>query len=144
MKITITIEMDKNDLEIKAKETERKPVNKASEYARFFDEGCFGWSKEPEMNRYFLRSVENNANARLKANGYLFLNDVYDMLGIPRTKAGQRIGWIYEEDNPVGDNYVDFGLNDSSSADFVNGRSNVVLLDFNVDGDILYRIGEGS
>lgn len=36
MKITITIEMDENDLEIKAKETERKPVNKASEYARFF------------------------------------------------------------------------------------------------------------
>lgn len=96
------------------------------------------------MNCYYLRSVENTANARLKANGHLFLNDVYDMLGFPRTKTGQRIGWIYDKDNPVGDNHVDFGLNDSSSADFVNGRSNVVLLDFNVDGDILDRIGEGS
>ena len=76
----------------------------------------------------------------LKAKGYLFLNDVYDMLGIPRTKAGQIVGWIYDEKNPIGDNFVDFGIYDGNKEtvrNFVNGYERTILLDFNVDGNIL-------
>ena len=65
------------------------------------------------------------------------------MLGIERTKAGQIVGWVYDEDNPLGDNYVDFGIYDinrEKSRDFVNGYERVILLDFNVDGNILDRI----
>ena len=65
------------------------------------------------------------------------------MLGIPVTKAGQVVGWIYDEKNPVGDNYVDFGIfniHREPSRDFVNGREPSVLLDFNVDGNILDMI----
>ena len=64
------------------------------------------------MNLMFLRRQQDAATDRLKANGYLFLNDVYDMLGIQRTKAGQIVGWVYDEKNPIGDNYVDFGIYD--------------------------------
>lgn len=110
-----------------------------SEYARFFDDGCTGWEKDAEMNLMFLRSQQQYANDLLRARGRLFLNEVYRMLGIPETKAGQVVGWVYDEEHPIGDNYVDFGiydLNKPKNRDFVNGYERTVLLDFNVDGNI--------
>lgn len=152
-------ELDKElKLNIKAKEFEetvvdgkgkektvKKTVNVAepneySDYARCFDDGCAGWDKDSEYNLMFLRHQQNHANELLRSNGYLFLNDVYDMLGIPRTRAGQVVGWIYDEKNPIGDNYVDFGIYDitrEKNRDFVNGYERSIWLDFNVDGNIL-------
>ncbi len=116
--------------------------NQYSDYARFFDDGCTGWEKDSEYNLMFLRSEQNYANDRLKARGYLFLNEVYERLGIKPTKAGQAVGWIYDPDNPKhkGDNYVDFGIYEidrERSRAFVNGYERTILLDFNVDGPIL-------
>lgn len=128
------------------KETvEKKTINVVdpnmySDYARIFDNGSTGWTKDPEYNLMFLKNQQNYANDKLKAQGYLFLNDVYDMLGIPRTKAGQIVGWVYDPDNTVGDNFVDFGIYDiynEKACDFVNGRERSIVLDFNVDGNIL-------
>lgn len=113
------------------------------DYAKFFDDGCKGWTKDPETNMFFLKQQQAWANDLLKAKGYLFLNDVYDALGIPRTKAGQVVGWIYDEKNPIGDNYIDFGIYDIAkpkNRDFVNGYERTILLDFNVDGPILDMI----
>lgn len=113
-----------------------------SDYARFYDDGCKGWTKDPELNLVFLKQMQQYANDRLRARGHLFLNEVYDMLGIPHSSAGQIVGWIYDEDNPNGDNYVDFGIYDTykeKSRDFVNGYERVILLDFNVDG-IIYNL----
>lgn len=114
--------------------------NTYSDYARFFDEYCAGWTKDAEYNLMFLRQQQNYANELLKSRGHLFLNEVYDMLGIDRTKAGNIVGWIYDEEHPIGDNFVDFGiyvLDNEKARDFVNGRERSILLDFNVDGDIL-------
>lgn len=111
-----------------------------SDYAKFYDDGCTGWTKNPELNLMFLKRQQRYANDKLKADGHLFLNDVYEMLGIHKTKAGQIVGWIYNEENPNGDNYIDFGIYDihsASSRDFVNGYERTILLDFNVDGNIL-------
>ena len=111
-----------------------------SEYARFFDDGCTGWTKDPEYNLMCLRDQEKYANMLLKKKGYLFLNDVYDLLGIPRSKAGQIVGWIYNEECPNGDNYVSFGIYDTNrpeNRNFVNGYERTILLDFNVDGSII-------
>ena len=128
--------------------TETKTVkiadpNNYSIYARFYDDGCAGWTKNPEYNLIFLKQQQNWANEKLKANGRLFLNEVYEMLGIPKTVIGQRVGWVYDENNPVGDNFVDFGIYDlynEKARDFVNGYERTILLDFNVDGDILYSL----
>ena len=106
-----------------------------SEYARFYDDGCNGWTKDAEFNLMFLRHTQAQANDILKRRGYLFLNEVYDMLGFQRTKAGQIMGWIYDEENPVGDNFVDFGIYNTDiekARDFVNGLERVIVLDFNV------------
>jgi hypothetical protein len=111
-----------------------------SEYAKFYDDGCTGWCKDPEHNLMFLRRQQDYANERLQSKGYLFLNEVYDMLGIPKTQAGQVVGWVYNEKNPTGANYVDFGIYDiynEKARDFVNGYERSILLDFNVDGYIL-------
>ena len=114
--------------------------NEISEFARFYDDGNAGWQKDPEYNLMFLRKQQEYANDVLRTKGYLFLNDVYEWLGIPRSKAGQVVGWIYDEKNPVGDNYVDFGIyniNRESNRNFVNGYERSILLDFNVDGPIM-------
>ena len=114
-------------------------LNIPSDYARFFDEYCTGWTKDPEYNLGFLKAQQAYANNRLREQGYLYLNDVYDMLGIAKTKAGQVVGWVYDESNTDVDNYIDFGiydLYDEDKRDFVNGRERSILLDFNVDGNI--------
>lgn len=64
--------------------------------------------------------------------GYLYLNEVYDLLGIEKTNAGRVVGWIYDEKNPIGDNLVDFGMYDSSNERkrmFINGYERSILLD---------------
>lgn len=123
------------------KSIEVADVNEHSDYARFFDELCAGWKRDAEYNLMFLKHQQNYANEKLQKQGYLFLNDVYDMLGIPKTKAGQVVGWIYDEAHPdIYDNFVDFGIYDlynEKARDFVNGREKSILLDFNVDGNIL-------
>ena len=114
--------------------------NTYSPYSIVFDDGNEGWDPDPERTKFFLIQQQNWANERLKAKGHLFLNEVYDMLGARRTKAGAQVGWVYDENNVIGDNYVDFGIFDtrrSKARDFVNGYEKVIVLDFNVDGCIL-------
>lgn len=117
------------------------PETGASIYSVFFDEYNPNWSKDPEINKLFLRSQQNYLNDLLHARGHLFLNEVYDSLGFNHSQAGSVVGWIL---SPDGDNYVDLGVFNGSDAeeirDFVNGREGSVLLDFNVDGLIYNRI----
>lgn len=144
MEIKITINVGGNDpIEVKVDVPEkgetkvRKERTDISEYAKWFDNVSIGWTKNPELNKLFLQQQQKFCNERLKRNGYLFLNEVYDCLGIVKTRAGQCVGWIYDERNPIGDNYVDFDLFADRNSDFINGLTDRVLLDFNVDGDIL-------
>lgn len=112
---------------------------KYSDFARFFDEYSENWTKDPETNLMFLRQQQNYFNDKLKRKGYIFLNEVYESLGLQPTKAGQVVGWVYDEKHAVGDNFIDFGiydLYDSKKREFVNGLEKSVLLDFNVDGEI--------
>jgi Family of unknown function (DUF6353) len=111
-------------------------------YARFFDSYSTSWSKEPEYNMIFLKCQQNYANDLLRSRGHVFLNEVYDMLGLPRSKAGAVVGWLL---SPTGetDNFVNFGVfdgRDGAARDFVNGVEGSILLDFNVDGVIYDKI----
>lgn len=122
------------------------PYASQSEYARCFTTGCTGWTKDAEANLTFLRRQEKWANERLQAVGHLFLNEVYEMLGIPHSSAGAVVGWIYDPKNPdhQGDNRVDFGIYNihiPANRDFVNGWERSIWLDFNVDGVIYNLIG---
>ena len=114
-------------------------------YARFFDPSSSSWSKEPEYNFIFLKAQQNYANDILHARGHVFLNDVYDLLGLERSKAGAVVGWLLTS-NGTSDNYVDFGVfnvQSEKARDFVNGFEGAILLDFNVDGVIYDQIEHG-
>ncbi|MBS6180524.1 MAG: hypothetical protein KH921_07025 [Erysipelotrichaceae bacterium] len=119
-----------------------------SGYARFFEKYTKDeegnsvlnphWESNNEYNLMFIKARESYANDLLKAKKRLFLNEVYEMLGLPQTKAGQVVGWVYDPEHPNGDNYVDFGLyaDNLSYSDYANGLDPAILLDFNVDGNI--------
>lgn len=112
--------------------------NSYSEYARFYDDGCVGWTKNAELNLMFLKQAQNMFNNKLQTRGYVFLNEVYEYLGIPMTQAGQVVGWVCDK-NGHHDGYIDFGiynLYNDKARDFVNGYERVILLDFNVDGNV--------
>ena len=132
--------VDENGKEKTVKKTvEVVDPNGFSDYAKIFDESCVGWTKSPEANLLFLKQQQAHANKILQRDGYLYLNDVYEMIGFPKTKMGQVVGWVYDEKNPVGDNFVDFGIYDiynEKAREFVNGYERSIILDFNVDGNI--------
>ena len=132
------IDEDGNEVTVE-EEVKVMDPNLYSDYARFFDEASPYWQKDPEYNLMFLKAQQQYANDLLKARGRLFLNEVYEMLGIDKSKAGQIVGWVYDPVNPVGDNFVDFGIYDMSKERvraFVNGYEPNILLDFNVDGNV--------
>lgn len=141
------VEVEETEVDKKGKEKKVKKTYKVagydniSDYARFFDETCPDFKKDPEMNLMFLKAQERYANDLLRINGRLFLNDVYKMLGMEPTKAGQVMGWVYDGDskNPVFNNHVDFGIYDlykAANRRFVNGHERAILLDFNIDGNV--------
>lgn len=132
--------VDEKGKEKKVTKTVNTATDMPSGYAFFFDTGCAGWQKDAEHNKWYVLQQQNYANEKLKANGYLFLNDIYDMFGIPRTKAGQIVGWIYNKKGSEGDSFVDFGvfdLHNEAKRDFVNGYERTILIDPNVEGPIL-------
>lgn len=116
------------------------PNTAHSMYSIVFCEGNTGWTRNAELNKVFLIQQQNWANDKLKMNGILTLNEVYDMVGAPRTAYGQIAGWVYTDDNSIGDNFVDFGIfdvNNEKACDFINGREKSIILDFNCIGNIL-------
>ena len=114
-----------------------------SDYARCFDEASRYWEKNGEYNLMFLRAQQQRANDMLRSRGFLFLNEVYRMLGIKETVAGQSVGWVYDRSgSSIGDNFVDFGIMeiDKEAQDHPEEEpERVVILDFNVDGNIMNR-----
>lgn len=124
------------------KEVMKSNGRMASQYARFFDETNRNWNRNPEANMNFLILVQNQANDLLVSrNGKpVFLNEVYDMLDLERSEAGQFVGWVLDEN---GDGYIDFNIFDGESfekREFVNGYNPSILLDFNVDGVVYHLI----
>lgn len=110
-----------------------------SPYAREFDETNLNWTFVNDQNLFWLRAQENYANDRLKSKGFLFLNDVYDQLGIPRTSEGQLVGWL--ADGP--DGYVSFDLPEKGGdeeLDYLYWARPSIMLDFNVDGVVYDKI----
>ncbi len=110
-----------------------------SPYDLIFDEMIDEWQPDAQYNKWHLAQVEDTANRRLRTQGYLFLNDVYRMIGRYNSGAmivkpeGQIVGWLYDPNNENLQNCVKLGL------DKMHGDRNVVL-HFNVDGPIIDKI----
>ena len=139
LKKSEVVEDDGNGNVTKTELIQKGPLAGVPIYAKFFDEANAQWNKNPSLNLMFLRGVEIEATQKLNENGFLLLNDVYDMLDIPRTDLGNEVGWFIGR----GDDFVDFGLfdgDDERKRAFVNGYEPSVLLNFNcipkIPGDL--------
>lgn len=119
------------------------------DYSALFDEiSTKQWDTNYEYNLSYLRQMEQYANERLMSRGYLFLNEVKQMLGLKIDEAGQDVGWVFIKNNPIGDNRVDFGLDEvivhngitGRAMDFMCDENNAILLKFNCDGYIRDKI----
>lgn len=115
------------------------------DYSALFDEiTTKQWDSNYEYNLHYLRQMQEWADERLKSRGYLFLNEVKQLLGLKVDEAGQDVGWVFMKDNPIGDNRVDFGLEEvvvhngmeGRAMDFMCEENNAILLKFNCDGYI--------
>lgn len=145
---------DKNgNIKTKTEKINTIPANfPDGEYARVFEEATsWEWDENVDVNAVSLLQKQRYANDLLKSRGWLFLNEVYTMLGFPITPYGQDVGWIYVKDNPHGENVVDFGLYKAYKPDSSETRleamsydNNAIVLDFNVDGYIKNRIFEAQ
>ena len=100
-----------------------------SKYAMKFDDRSYGWTKDKETNLTFLKHQENYFNELLKSRKYLFLRDVLEGLGMTITKDSCLVGWIFEENNKIGDNFVKFDIHEADNTNF--------FVDFNVDENII-------
>jgi hypothetical protein len=131
----------------------QKAIEAGETYARIFapkhSDGSDNdnWSEVPHTNQYFIKMVLQHARDALQVNGYLFLSDVYDMLGFKRTLASTQVGWVSKPQidpdtgKQMNDGYVDFGLWNQGihkGKEWVNGHPKAFLLDFNVDGVITH------
>lgn len=67
-------------------------------FQRVFDDKNRDWYSDPEINVLFLTSQENYLNDLLKMRGHVFVNEVFDRLGFPRTRDGQVYGWVYSSE----------------------------------------------
>lgn len=144
--IETTVIDEKTGKEKKVKKTiEVFDPNTLGDFAVIFDESNVNWSKTPGANKMFLINQQRYLNDKLKAKGRLFVNDVNEALGFPLTAAGQVAGWVYDEEHPIGDNCIDFGLFDLDNpraVDFINGYERSIIIDYNCDGNILKYLDE--
>lgn len=114
-----------------------------TDYARYFVKGEAKAAEYSDTyNSMFLRAQQELANHMLRAKGYLFLNEVYEMLGIEPSVAGQTVGWVYDKnDEEHGDNYVNFRIQEvfRKNSDEDGDYKMVFMIDPNVDGPVLER-----
>ena len=133
----------------KTEETELYSKTELGAYEAIFDESCPDWKKAPDHNYHFLLLQQAQANEKLRIQGHLFLNEVYDMIGIPRTKEGAVCGWLWRDPDSTNlklNGFVDFGINDFKNEKypgeagrkyaFATGEERNILLRFNCDGVI--------
>lgn len=122
-------------------------INYNDELSCFFDETSSEFQKDSVYNFHFLEIQQNYCNQLLHSRGYLFLNEVKEALGLPKTKAGQVVGWIYDENDNRYANFVDFGIyefDNEAKKMFRDGMERTILLEFNCDGYILDKVDLAS
>lgn len=121
------------------------PVAAGSIYTYCFDETAAGWVRDAERNKYFLIRQQDYANDLLQTRGHMFLNEVLDMLGIPRCQDGQIMGWTYDKDNPSANKPIDFGIlniHSETARNFMNGYEKSIWITLNPEGNILKKLND--
>ena len=141
------VEKDENGKEVE-KEIDVNE-NSGSQWSVLYDEHIPNFeTRNPQLNLEFLSMTQRLCNQKLIANGYLFLYDVYEALGVTdwineeQLRGSRIVGWVYDPDDKSRDNFVDFGIMDHNGNYSIEAMQSMryhtgLWLNFNVDGDIL-------
>ena len=138
-KIEETVTDENGKTKVVKKTVDIVDANLASPYAFYFTpETSYNCGPNMEYNLMFLRAQQTYLNDMLRSqHKHVFLNEVCDAIDMKtRTKGGQLVGWVYNEEHPTGDNFIDLGIT-TVNREVPGGYETVILLDPNVDGDIL-------
>ena len=133
------------DKKRKKRNLEKRRTAHQEVYSNFFDQYSDRWRRSwtPEQVWEYLRQKQREANDMLNIRKHIFLNEVYDLLGLDRTEEGAVVGWILTKNNP--DSHVDFGLDsmpDDARRIFLSAERNEdikIWLHFNPDG-LIYNM----
>lgn len=114
-------------------------------YSQVFDQYSDRWRRSwtPDQVFSYLRQKQREANDMLRIRKHIFLNEVYDLLGLDRTEAGAVVGWILTKNNQ--DSFVDFGLDnipEDRRREILRAERNEdiwIRLHFNPDG-LIYNM----
>lgn len=98
-------------------------------YTRFFDESSRVWTGVNEMDMLILNHRRKYMYDLLVTRGHLFLNEVLDTLGLPRTKNGQLFGWTYKEGITVDDIYIIYRQDANSSLYLLKFKPQGIIVD---------------
>lgn len=136
------IEADKKR---KKKNYEKRRTAHQEVYSKFFDQYSDRWRRSwtPDQVWDYLRQKQREANDMLRIRKHIFLNEVYDLLGLDRTEEGAVVGWILTKKNP--NSFVDFGLKSMPEEErrrFLSAERNEdikIWLHFNPDG-LIYNM----
>lgn len=111
-------------------------------YSFCFDELSTLWVRDAERNKFALLRQQDYANELLETKGVMCLNDVLDMVGLPRCRYGQTVGWVYDKSKVRQIDFGIFNIHTEANRNFVNGVEKSVWLNFNVEGDIIHAFAK--
>lgn len=135
---TEVIEVEEEDEKGKKKKVKKEVVvndtNNLPPYTIIFEEGVLGYDPDKEMFKRQIDKYNRRFTDKLRVLGRLFENDILTELEHPIKDEGQDVGWIYNPDNPYGNDYVEMRiLNLDRLPDKGNDQ---YLVSFNIAGNI--------
>ena len=100
---------------------------------RFGADVSYWGTKDRELNELAVIKILDKCYCRFRTRGVMFLNEVYEELGIPWTKQGQVDGWVFGEENGQDHMWSVWTKNDESAD---------VYITFEPIEDITYMLQE--
>ena len=107
---------------------------------------CYGsreWEDSGFYNLQLIENTEKELERELQAEGHLFLNRAYELLGFDTDNSGQDVGWKVDPDDPNNDCHVKLtilpvGYDPKSDEvqSVIKGGETDYVIDFNVYGNI--------
>lgn len=129
--------VDKDGKKVKTKTQKNATPEELSPmmYQRRFDRTNINWQEAEQSNFFWLGVAQQMMQDKLDGQGFVFLNDVYKLLGFDATPEGQIVGWSLAA---PGDNFITFGIDKAWNEGRADGS---ILLDFNVNGPVYRYVG---
>lgn len=134
------LEITECDEKGKTKSKKVNVVDEVNDYKKYFAPGNPYWENNDDYIQYFFDMKRSYLNKVFRKKGFLTLNEAYRAFGLQETNDGLVVGWVYDRNNPVGDNYIQVYDHKVNVPDENGKLTEVYELDFNCDGLIYDHI----